>query len=176
MVLTFFLKWNVDTCLPHVESQIFPGWLAPPNTACQVVRTWDLNAQSYSVWKQSQVGMFNSADNQGLLFSVYHGVRTLIERLIYPTIVMSSFPKEIAISLTYLGALLIVSFVMAIVIEWLTEIVISWNVSTVGRDPVPEGRKKRRLTATMILLKSNPGGANSLVIRNGPHKSDETEE
>ena len=172
LVLTFVLKWNVDTCLPPAGSEIFPAWLKSPQPVCETIKTWDINAHNYLAWKDSQVGMFANNKNEGVLFSFYFGLRTIIERLVYPTMVMASFPKDVGITLTYFTALFVLSFILAVFIELGVSILLGIKSMREPAAPAADGKKpRRRLTATMILLKPEGGGANSLVIRTGPRKS-----
>ena len=171
LVLTFVLKWNVDTCLPPAGSEIFPAWLKSPQPVCETVKTWDINAHNYIAWKESQVGMFTNNQNDGIFFKLYFGIRTMIERLVYPTMVMASFPKDLGITVTYFTALLVLGFIVAVFIEWSVSTLLGYKSMRDSVAPAADHKKnRRRLTATMILVKSDTGAANSLVIRTGPGK------
>lgn len=162
MALILVLKWNVDICLPSRGSQIFPGFPHKPQAICETLKIWDADAQTFLDRQSAQIGLFSEA-NDGVLAQGFSFVQSLVERLVFPTIVLSGFPADAGITVTLILALILVSLGGGIMIQWIGQLLRTAEAALPVSAPGPE-RKKRRLTATKVLI--NPlKEANSLVNR-----------
>jgi hypothetical protein len=162
LAATIVLKWSVDTCLPPNDAQIFTNWLHPPHGVCQKVAAWESNSQIQYEWMRSQNSMFVWTESESALTNLLLSIQAVVQQMAFPTIVMEHFPREPGITFAVLLLLTMTSLIGGVLLEWISSTLGGLKTS-VSVAPGVEVRHKRRLTATIFLLK--PVDSDNLVVK-----------